>query len=121
MYGAQRDMLQDKFNSADWATPIRHVVRIGTVDSYQGKENSIILLSLVRNNHEHQDGFLRWPERVNVALSRAMDRLVIFGACSMWINREESALGMVLKEVRQFMEEGRAGIIPSLGLEEVVE
>ncbi|WP_207000849.1 AAA domain-containing protein [Trinickia mobilis] len=119
MYAGQRDLLQDRFSSADWASPIRNLVRIGTVDSYQGKENSIILLSLVRNNHERQDGFLRWPERVNVALSRAMDRLIIVGACSMWLNREESALGTVLKEMRAFREEGRASIIPSLGLEEV--
>ena len=46
-------------------------VRVCTVDNFQGEENDIILLSLVRSNAENKIGFLREENRVCVALSRA--------------------------------------------------
>ena len=46
-------------------------VRVTTVDNFQGEENDIILLSLVRSNEEGNIGFLREANRVCVALSRA--------------------------------------------------
>ena len=54
-------------------------VRVTTVDNYQGEENDIIILSLVRNNHQNQIGFLKASNRVCVALSRAKEGLFIFG------------------------------------------
>ncbi|PSN72156.1 P-loop containing nucleoside triphosphate hydrolase protein [Corynespora cassiicola Philippines] len=50
-----------------------------TVDSYQGEENDIVLLSLVRSNQRHNIGFLSVDNRVCVALSRAKRGLYIFG------------------------------------------
>lgn len=46
-------------------------VQISTIDGFQGEENDIILLSLVRNNNENEVGFLKTDNRVCVALSRA--------------------------------------------------
>jgi len=46
-------------------------VRITVVDNFQGEENDIILLSLVRSNAEKKIGFLGIPNRICVALSRA--------------------------------------------------
>ncbi|XP_038069842.1 NFX1-type zinc finger-containing protein 1-like [Patiria miniata] len=46
-------------------------VRVCVVDNFQGEENDIILLSLVRSNKEESIGFLRTSNRVCVALSRA--------------------------------------------------
>ena len=46
-------------------------VRATAVDNFQGEENDIILLSLVRSNKEGQLGFLKEPNRVCVSLSRA--------------------------------------------------
>ncbi|XP_070575232.1 NFX1-type zinc finger-containing protein 1-like [Ptychodera flava] len=46
-------------------------VRICPVDNFQGEENDIILLSLVRSNEQGQIGFLKIENRVCVALSRA--------------------------------------------------
>ncbi|XP_046738003.1 NFX1-type zinc finger-containing protein 1-like [Diprion similis] len=54
-------------------------LRITTIDNYQGEENKIILLSLVRNNKEGNIGFLREENRVCVALSRAREGLYITG------------------------------------------
>jgi hypothetical protein len=46
-------------------------VRITAVDNYQGEENDVILLSLVRSNEDGKIGFLSTSNRVCVALSRA--------------------------------------------------
>ena len=53
--------------------------KVVTVDSYQGEENGIILLSLVRSNRTNSIGFLSVINRVCVALSRAQRGLYIFG------------------------------------------
>ncbi|KAL8898231.1 MAG: hypothetical protein Q9192_002187 [Flavoplaca navasiana] len=55
------------------------VFKVVTVDSYQGEENGIVLLSLVRSNLNRQIGFLSVTNRVCVALSRAQQGFYIFG------------------------------------------
>uniref|UniRef100_A0A8D8VRA4 NFX1-type zinc finger-containing protein 1 n=1 Tax=Cacopsylla melanoneura TaxID=428564 RepID=A0A8D8VRA4_9HEMI len=54
-------------------------MRITTIDAYQGEENKIILLSLVRSNAHNNIGFLKTANRVCVALSRAQQGLFIMG------------------------------------------
>lgn len=46
-------------------------VRITCVDNFQGEENDIILLSLVRSNEQGKIGFLSIDNRICVSLSRA--------------------------------------------------
>ncbi|KAL9022269.1 MAG: hypothetical protein Q9185_000511 [Variospora sp. 1 TL-2023] len=53
--------------------------KVVTVDSYQGEENSVVLLSLVRSNTKNNIGFLSVANRVCVALSRAQRGFYIFG------------------------------------------
>ncbi len=55
------------------------MIRVVNVDNYQGEENEIIILSLVRSNNSGQIGFLKTSNRVCVALSRAKHGLFIFG------------------------------------------
>lgn len=50
-----------------------------TVDSYQGEENKVVILSLVRSNDKKQIGFLGVDNRVCVALSRAQCGFYLFG------------------------------------------
>ena len=58
-------------------------VAVGTVDAFQGKESDIVILSTVRSNKHKEEsralGFLRSPNRFNVALSRARSLLIIVG------------------------------------------
>lgn len=54
-------------------------VRVSSVDNFQGEENDIILLSLVRSNSEKKVGFLREENRVCVALSRARQGFYCMG------------------------------------------
>ncbi|XP_046388077.1 NFX1-type zinc finger-containing protein 1-like isoform X2 [Ischnura elegans] len=63
--------------------PITKDVRIAVVDNFQGEENDIILLSLVRNNPEEKIGFLASENRVCVSLSRAKKGLYIMGNMNM--------------------------------------
>lgn len=92
-YAAQANALRHKLQLARLSDTMRSAIKVGTVDSYQGKENRIIILSLVRNNADGirvdgkptiRPGFMSRPNRINVAASRAMDRLVIVGARDRW-------------------------------------
>ncbi|CAM9147741.1 unnamed protein product [Discosporangium mesarthrocarpum] len=57
----------------------KELVRIATVDNFQGEEAKIIIVSLVRSNKNLDMGFLRSSNRVNVLLSRAMHGMYIVG------------------------------------------
>lgn len=72
-YKKQYDAVMVEMQSLD--NPIQCEV----LDNYQGKENKIILLSLVRNNDENSIGFLKHKKSVCVALSRAKEGLYIMG------------------------------------------
>ncbi|KAL4221266.1 NFX1-type zinc finger-containing protein 1 [Mactra antiquata] len=54
-------------------------VEITVVDNYQGEENDIIILSLVRSNDDGRIGFLKTENRICVALSRAKIGFYILG------------------------------------------
>lgn len=113
MYSKQREVLNRLKSEARWMPPeLRRLIKVDTVDSYQGKENRIVILSTVRNNSQLQPGFLRSPNRINVAMSRAMERLVVVGATSMWRGKNESTpLGQVLKKIESLRAVDRATII----------
>ena len=98
MYADQKRLIQERFSQQDWASQFRRFVKIDTVDSYQGKQNRIIIISPTRNNLAYQQGHVESLERVNVSLSRAMERLVIVGATRMWHHRNrESPFGSSLR------------------------
>jgi superfamily I DNA and/or RNA helicase len=84
MYGAHKRLLFRKFNEQAWSDKFRAMVKIDTVDSYQGKENRIIIVSTTLNAYDKKPRFLKVLNRINVAMSRAMDRLLIVGATDMW-------------------------------------
>ncbi|KAI9445928.1 hypothetical protein H4582DRAFT_1843136 [Lactarius indigo] len=62
-------------------------IRIGTVDTFQGQEAKVVIISLVRNSGTFEEGnasigFLKSSNRINVALSRAKHGLYILGNAS---------------------------------------
>jgi superfamily I DNA and/or RNA helicase len=54
-------------------------ISIHTVDAFQGGECDIIIYDLVRNNRQRQLGFTADERRLNVALSRTRQLLIIVG------------------------------------------
>ncbi|HEV7782909.1 MAG TPA: AAA domain-containing protein [Chitinophagaceae bacterium] len=54
-------------------------MRISTIDSFQGQEKETIILSLVRSNDDGIIGFLKDYRRMNVAITRAKEKLFVIG------------------------------------------
>jgi hypothetical protein len=73
------------------------LLRIATVDNFQGEEARVIIISLVRSNMDNKVGFLKTSNRINVLLSRAKHGMYLIGNSktyanvSMWSN----VLGML--------------------------
>ena len=76
-YKAQLNVLRDLFAERGFVEDTQ--LRIVTVDQSQGSEADIVILSTVRSNPHKAIGFLKNPNRLNVAVSRARERLVIVG------------------------------------------
>ncbi|EJS65851.1 hypothetical protein CN425_02385 [Bacillus cereus] len=79
--------------------------RIGTVDRFQGMESDVIIASFVRNHNKRNEdiGFSNDYRRLNVALSRAKELLVITGSSKMFTQKakriESKKMYMKVKEV----------------------
>lgn len=54
-------------------------LRLSTIDSFQGQEQENIIVSLVRSNDDGDIGFLKDYRRMNVAITRAKEQLVVIG------------------------------------------
>ncbi|KAL0952433.1 hypothetical protein HGRIS_006704 [Hohenbuehelia grisea] len=72
-------------------------VDVGTVEDYQGRENRVIIISCVRSNERFLEedgkkalGFVHERKRMNVAITRAKELLVVIGngsvlqKCTYW-------------------------------------
>ena len=114
MYSEQKRLIRQKFNQEIWHEGFKSLVKIDTVDSYQGKENRIIIVSLTRSDKQRSPGFLRTPNRINVAISRAMDRLLILGNREMWnTQHRDKPLGQIISYMRDNGENGGYRFIPA--------
>lgn len=54
-------------------------IYVATIDSFQGHEKEFVIFSCVRNNKENRIGFASDRKRLNVALTRAKNGLVLVG------------------------------------------
>lgn len=66
-----RKIVRDSFPSLD--------IEVATVDSFQGREADICVFTATRSNARENFGFLRSLQRLNVALSRPRDLLLLVG------------------------------------------
>lgn len=87
MYRGQKRQIELAWSRQPFDPRFKRLVRIDTVDSYQGKENAIVILSLVRSNPKGLPGHVGIPNRCNVAVSRAQERLIVVGDADMWGRR----------------------------------
>jgi hypothetical protein len=75
-------------------------VDVSTIDAFQGREADVTIYSVTRSNPERRIGFLAERRRLNVALSRAKDLLVIVGDHS----STTSGVGNPLAEILEHIE-----------------
>ncbi|XP_055916357.1 putative helicase mov-10-B.1 [Eupeodes corollae] len=72
-YKKQYSRIQEELCSRGWSN-----IEVGAVETFQGKEKSIIIVSTVRSFTKTL-GFLENPRRLNVVLSRAKALLIMIG------------------------------------------
>ncbi|GAA5937663.1 uncharacterized protein JCM15063_002082 [Sporobolomyces koalae] len=60
-------------------SPLYPEIEIGSIDSNQGRENDVVIISLVRSNESGEIGFLKEMRRLNVAMTRPRRQLVVVG------------------------------------------
>jgi hypothetical protein len=94
-YGAQLRKIDERLQSELFPSL---QIRTGTVDRFQGMERPVVIVSMVRNNHQGDVGFANKPERVNVAFSRAQELLVIVG-CHDLFTSKPGLVGTMYSEV----------------------
>ncbi|KAK5189250.1 hypothetical protein LTR47_011248 [Exophiala xenobiotica] len=58
---------------------LSELLRIATVDNFQGEEAKVVIVSLVRSNNKKKVGFLKTTNRINVLLSRARHGMYLIG------------------------------------------
>jgi hypothetical protein len=77
-YAGQREAIRREL--APYESSWRNLsIEVATVDTFQGREADIAIYSVTRSNPEGSIGFLAESRRLNVALSRGRDALVILG------------------------------------------
>ena len=80
-YTAQVSMMQEEMNYLKTYAP---ELRIDTVDSFQGGEADVVIISTVSSYPQRSEPFIANPNRLNVALSRARQHVIIFGHSHLW-------------------------------------
>lgn len=60
-------------------TVFKQLFSIDTIDSFQGQERDVVIISLVRSNERGEIGFLQDYRRMNVAMTRAKKCLIMIG------------------------------------------
>ena len=78
-YKAQAEILRKYLEDLGLDQEVQKRITINSVDSFQGQERDIMLISLVRSNPNAEIGFLADERRMNVAMTRARHLLVMVG------------------------------------------
>ncbi|KAM0744848.1 hypothetical protein ACQRIT_000232 [Beauveria bassiana] len=65
---------------------LSELLRVATVDNFQGEEAKVVIISLVRSNEARNVGFLKTTNRINVLLSRAQHGMYLIGNSKTYSN-----------------------------------
>lgn len=78
--------------------------RIYTIDSFQGREEEIVIISWVRSNYEpgqpRKTGFLKDFRRVNVSLSRARKKMILIGDYETLTNSDNLVVRYIFRQIK---------------------
>lgn len=78
-YKQQIQLLKEQLNHITELKPYLAHISVNTIDSFQGQERDLVLISMTRSNTEGSIGFLSDLRRMNVAMTRARKKLVVIG------------------------------------------
>lgn len=78
-YKMQTEYLKLQLEEQEYFKDSQNRFSVRTVDGFQGQERDIICISLTRSNDRGEIGFLSDTRRMNVALTRAKKKLIVFG------------------------------------------
>ncbi len=96
MYAEQVERLRQALGRRKF----KRTVKIDTVDSFEGREEDIVVISLVRSNERGRIGFLRVPNRLNVAISRAKRLVACIGDSATLRSGDELMYGALVEASR---------------------
>ena len=96
MYAEQVERLRQALGRRRFKRP----VKIDTVNSFEGREEDMVVISLVRSNERGRIGFLRVPNRLNVAISRAKHLVACIGDSATLRAGEELMYGELVEAAR---------------------
>ncbi|MEH1981619.1 MAG: AAA domain-containing protein [Nostoc sp.] len=106
VYKAQTNLIRGLLRQKKVRFPANVKYTVGTVDEFQGMEKDIMFVSLVLNKPGVLPSeFLRTPERVNVAMSRARKLLIVTGSSHNYVELESEAslmYGQVLDIAKKY-------------------
>jgi len=95
VYKAQANRIKKILREQKLKLPKQISCTVGTVDKFQGIEKDIVFVSLVLNSpNVVPSEFLRTPERINVAMSRARKLLFITGSSHNYVEIDSPASPM---------------------------
>ena len=104
--GNDVDFIDEEKPNSKSTFEMSSMLRLATIDNFQGEEAKIVILSTVRSNTDDKVGFLKTPNRINVACSRAKHGFYIIGNSSLMRN-----VGMWRAIVDLLFEKGKIGPI----------
>ena len=109
LYKDQVNLLKKEINRLEFNNIKFNKSKISSVDEFQGKEEDIIIVNLVRNNKfKNASEFVKKFERINVALSRARRMLIVVGAREFFTSLEielENLDDSTIKKIRKIYKE----------------
>ena len=79
-YSSQISLINEELKGKIWD----FAVRADTVDSFQGGEADIVIISVVTSNATRSEPFIANPNRLNVAISRARQHLAFIAHSQVW-------------------------------------
>lgn len=103
-YSAQVSELE-RLLADDESTWRAIAVTVSTIDAFQGRESDVTIYSVTRSNPLGRIGFLAERRRLNVALSRGKDLLVIVGDHLATTKGNENPLAEVLEHIEDHPED----------------
>lgn len=78
-YRHQVEVLKQLVASHPSLQEVRQAIAVNTIDSFQGQERDAVYISMTRSNADSTIGFLSDIRRMNVAMTRARQKLVVIG------------------------------------------